>query len=107
MPPIRIVARIGFKIGDTCVSTTQDANDKAHVVTLRGSELWKVSPAAADPADNNTTSTLTSEEESLLEELNAQCTLTKQQRICGALSCHALGALFSFLSTLLLMSHHP
>ncbi len=45
----------------------------------------------------------TKEEDSLLDELNEQCQLTRKQRLQGAMICYIIGCLCSILSTLALM----
>lgn len=45
----------------------------------------------------------TKEEDSLLDELNEQCQLTRKQRLQGAIICYIMGGLCSILSTLALL----
>lgn len=54
-----------------------------------------------EPSDAKVNSnTAVKEESSFLKELG--CSLTKKQRIYGALSCYVMGGLFSFMSSLML-----
>ena len=69
----------------------------AESATKRGSELLQEKATSVRVAREAET-----EEDSLLDELNEQCTLTRRQRLYGALSCYILGGVFSFLSTLFL-----
>ena len=81
---------------------------KAQDATRRSSEMILPTKATVTVAvDDVPKESEESDEASLLEELNAQCKLTKRQRIYGALFCYALGGILSFFSTLLLMSHKP
>ncbi|OQR82631.1 transmembrane protein [Achlya hypogyna] len=68
----------------------------------------KAPPVTADnpSADGTADSDAETESEGLLSEAQSQCkcfpNLSKKERIQGAIACYAAGALFSFLSTLLM-----
>ncbi|OQS05208.1 transmembrane protein [Thraustotheca clavata] len=64
-------------------------------------------PSAENPsADGETDSGAETESEGLLNDVQTQCkcfpNLTKKERIQGAIGCYVAGAIFSFLSTLLM-----
>lgn len=75
---------------------------QALAVSSASSATGSSSGSEASDADVDTQTPKNQEEEGLLEELGQECSLTKRQRLYGAVGCYAFGALCGFMSTLML-----
>lgn len=86
---------------DVAKDKAENAKKAAQEATKRGSEL--IQSKTGVKSEEIEKAAINQEEDSLLDELNQHCKLTKRQRLYGALTCYVLGAIFSVLSTMMLM----